>query len=168
MAGLATSSPDEKGTESVDLLFNLGNVFVFAIFSAVFVILNVAILSRLLRPKRAEAAKETTYECGEPPVGSSWVRFDMRFYTVALVFLIFDVEVATIYPWALVFKSLSAAGPFVYLEMLFFVLVLGVGLVYVWVKGDLDWVKSTAFQAPPPAAAERERALHETGSRESR
>ncbi len=142
---------------AANLLFNLGNVLVFAIFSAIFVILNVAIISRLLRPKKVEAAKETTYECGEPPVGSSWVRFDMRFYTVALVFLIFDVEVAVIYPWALVFKRLSGAGPFIFFEMLFFVLVLGVGLVYVWAKGDLEWVKSTITQAGPPPSVPEER-----------
>ncbi len=141
-----------------DSLFqNLGNVVIFSLFSIVFVIANVSILSRLLRPKKREAAKETTYECGEPPVGSSWVRFDMRFYTVALVFLVFDVEVALMYPWARVYRRLAQAetSSFVYLEMLFFVLVLGVGLAYVWMKGDLDWVKETAGQrAPEPAAKE--------------
>lgn len=132
-----------------DSLFqNLGNVFIFALFSVIFVVANVSIVSRLLRPLKKEAAKETTYECGEPPVGSSWVRFDMRFYSVALVFLIFDVEVAVMYPWARVFKRLARAetGSFVYLEMFFFVLVLGVGLVYVWAKRDLDWVKEVSAQ----------------------
>ena len=125
------------------LFFQLGNVFVFSIFAIIFVILNVAVISRLLRPHAPSKSKETTYECGEPPVGSSWVRFDMRFYSVALIFLIFDVEVAVMYPWAVVFRNLADwGGAFVYLEMFFFVLVVGVGLVYVWVKGDLDWVKS--------------------------
>src|SRR4051812_25099018 len=97
-----------EGRDMEDTLFqNLGTVFVFALFGAVFVVLNVSVLSRLLRPLKREAAKETTYECGEPPIGSSWVRFDMRFYSVALVFLIFDVEVAVMYPWARVFKALS-------------------------------------------------------------
>jgi len=132
------------------LLFGLGNVLIFAIFSVLFVVFTVAILSRLLRPKVRSAAKETTYECGEPPVGSAWVRFDMRFYTVGLVFLVFDVEVAVIYPWALVFRELAATGAFVFFEMLFFVLVLGVGLLYVWVKGDLDWVKAVT---PRPGGA---------------
>ena len=130
-----------------DTLFqNLGNVFIFTLFSIIFVVANVSIVSRLLRPEKKEAAKETTYECGEPPIGSSWVRFDMRFYSVALVFLIFDVEVAVMYPWARVFKDLATAGAFVYLEMFFFVLVLGVGLVYVWKKGDLDWVKDVSVE----------------------
>ncbi|HVY60513.1 MAG TPA: NADH-quinone oxidoreductase subunit A [Planctomycetota bacterium] len=148
----------------VSLFHNLGNVFVFALFACIFVIANVSIISRLLRPSKKEAAKETTYECGEPPIGSSWVRFDMRFYSVALVFLIFDVEVAVMYPWARVFKELAKAGPFVYGEMFFFALVLGVGLVHVWKKNDLDWVKDVSIQearkaqanaaiaAPPPAA----------------
>ena len=145
------------------LFENLGNVLVFSLFAAVFVVLNVSVLSRILRPEKKEAEKETTYECGEPPVGSSWVRFDMRFYTVALVFLIFDVEVALIYPWARVFRELAVgAGWLVYLEMLFFVLVLGVGLVYVWAKGDLDWVKDVSIEEakrrPPVEGAKREAA----------
>jgi NADH-quinone oxidoreductase subunit A len=132
---------------------SLGNVLVFALFAVAFVVLNVSVLSALLRPRKREAAKETTYECGEPPIGSSWVRFDMRFYTVALVFLIFDVEVALLYPWARVMKSLAAAGPLVWLEMLFFVLVLGIGLVHVWRKGDLDWVKDATLDAARGARA---------------
>lgn len=131
------------------LLFQLGNVFVFAIFAILFVIVNVAVLSQLLRPHAPNREKETTYECGEPPVGSSWVRFDMRFYSVALIFLIFDVEVAVMYPWALVYRRLSdmGGGFFVFAEMFFFVLVVGVGLVYVWAKGDLDWVKTATIEA---------------------
>jgi NADH-quinone oxidoreductase subunit A len=140
-----------------DVHFQLGNVLVFAVFAALFVIVNVAVLSRLARPKAPSAMKRTTYECGEPPVGSSWVRFDMRFYSVALVFLIFDVEVAVIYPWALVFKRLTAyGGAFAFAEMFFFVLVVGVGLVYAWAKGDLEWVKSiTVEQARSRARAAR-------------
>jgi NADH-quinone oxidoreductase subunit A len=134
------------------LYLQLGTVLVFAIFAALFVVLNVAVVSRIARPSAPSKAKETTYECGEPPVGSSWVRFDMRFYSVALIFLIFDVEVAVIYPWALVFKRLTewggafGYGAFAYGEMFFFVLVIGVGLVYVWAKGDLDWVKTVTIE----------------------
>jgi NADH-quinone oxidoreductase subunit A len=126
---------------------SLGNVLVFSLFAVAFVVVNVALVARFLRPKKKEAAKETTYECGEPPIGSSWVRFDMRFYTVALVFLIFDVEVALLYPWARVMKRLALAGPFIWLEMLFFVGVLGIGLIHVWRKGDLNWVKSAALDS---------------------
>lgn len=95
-----------------------------------------------------EPFKEETYECGEPAVGSSWVRFDIRFYTVALVFLVFDVEVAFLYPWALVFGDLrdSGMGLFVFVEALLFLIILGVGFAYCWVKGDLDWVKATKMR----------------------
>lgn len=146
------------------LFQNLGNVFVFSLLAVAFVVVNVAIVSRLLRPKKTEAAKATTYECGEPPVGSSWVRFDMRFYSVALVFLIFDVEVALMYPWARVFKTLAQAGPFVYFEMFFFVLVLGVGLVYVWRLGDLDWVKDATIAEAKQAKREEMKAGAATGT----
>ena len=86
----------------------------------------------------------TTYECGELPTGSSWVRFNVRFYLVALFFLIFDVEVVFLFPWAVVFKHLFPVpelGPIVFWEMIIFLGILTTGLVYIWVKGDLDWVK---------------------------
>lgn len=122
-------------------------VLIFTLFGVAFVVLTVAVLGRLLRPKVSspeEPAKEETYECGEPTVGSSWVRFDIRFYTVALVFLVFDVEVTFLYPWALVFRPLREAklGGFVFLEAALFLLILGAGFVYCWRKGDLDWVKA--------------------------
>ena len=131
------------------MAYQLLNVAVFLLFGIAFVVGTVAVISRLLRPRvedPSEPAKGETYECGEPAVGSSWVRFDIRFYTVALVFLIFDVEVAFLFPWALVFKALREAklGMFVYAEALLFLVILGAGLVYCWVKGDLDWVKGTA------------------------
>jgi len=135
------------------MYFDFASILVFFIFGIIFVVLNVSVLSKILRPTVPQAEKATTYECGEPPVGSSWVRFDIRFYTVALVFLVFDVEVAFLYPWAAIFKPLKDMGRalgepswgiFLFLEMLVFVLILVVGFVYVWAKGDLDWVKSTA------------------------
>jgi NADH-quinone oxidoreductase subunit A len=126
-------------------------VFIFLLFGLGFVIGTVSLVSRLLRPSSApanEPAKTETYECGEPAIGSSWVRFDIRFYLVALVFLIFDVEVAFLYPWALIFKSLrvEGLGIFVFAEMLVFILILVAGFAYCWSKGDLDWVKSLQSQ----------------------
>src|SRR5580704_5319065 len=139
------------------MYFDYANVLLFLVFGAFFVVLNVSIVSRFLRPTVKEAAKETTYECGEPPVGSGWVRFDIRFYTVALVFLIFDVEVAFLYPWAVLFQAARRAGiddaannvltaahtpvapwhyaMFLFAEMLVFFGILVVGFVYVWAKG---------------------------------
>jgi NADH-quinone oxidoreductase subunit A len=137
--------------------YQLLNVLTFTIFGIVFVVLTVSCLSRLLRPKvddPDEPAKLETYECGEPTIGSSWVRFDIRFYTIALIFLIFDVEVTFLYPWALIFKTLQADfGLFIFLEVLLFLVILLVGLVYCWRKGDLDWMKLHAASA----ARERER-----------
>ncbi len=134
--------------------YDLTNVFVFVVFSALFVIVAVSVLSRILRPTARppdEPAKMETYECGEPAIGSSWVRFDIRFYTVALIFIIFDVEVAFLYPWGVVFEDLQKIGygAFVFLEALVFLAILVVGFVYCWRKGDLDWVKSSEGQARP-------------------
>ncbi len=131
--------------------FQLLNVLTFTLFGIGFVVLTVSCLSRLLRPKvddEDEPAKGETYECGEPTIGSSWVRFDIRFYTIALIFLIFDVEVTFLYPWALIFKTLQADfGLFIFLEVLLFLMILLVGLIYCWRKGDLDWMKLHAAEA---------------------
>ena len=102
------------------------------------------IVAKILRPRNPNYAKMTTYECGELPVGSSWVRFNVRFYLVALFFLIFDVEVIFLYPWAVVFKHLfpvPGLGALVFWEMVIFLGILTTGLAYIWVKGDLNWVK---------------------------
>ena len=124
-----------------------GFLLIFALAFPLIPIVASVVLGRLkIRPNRPDPVKEATYECGEPPVGTGWVRFDMRFYTVALLFLIFDVEVAFLYPWGLVFRELKAAGLFVFIEMAVFLGILLVGFVYVWARGDLDWIKSTAAQ----------------------
>jgi NADH-quinone oxidoreductase subunit A len=99
--------------------------------------------------------KAAVYECGEPSIGTSWVQFDLRFYIVALVFLIFDVEVALFYPWAVAFGNAArlAAGLgmdlfsirlIALIDMLFFFAVLLVGFAYLWRFGYLDWVRSAA------------------------
>src|SRR4249920_1297547 len=117
------------------MLFEYANVLFGLIFGALFVVLNISVLNRILAPKVKDLAKEAIYECGEPAIGSAWVRFDMRLYTVALVFLIFEVEAAVMFPWAVVFKrlrDLGAAGGhgmFVFCEIFLFVAILAVGLV---------------------------------------
>jgi NADH-quinone oxidoreductase subunit A len=126
--------------------FQYATVLFGLLFGAGFVVLNVAVLNRILAPKGVDKDQNTTYECGEPTIGSAWVRFDMRFYQVALVFLIFEVELAFLFPWAVVYNELIAetGNLFAFVEVFVFVLILGLGLVYVWMKGDLDWIKSTA------------------------
>jgi len=125
------------------MLFNFATVGIFLILAYLFV-LAALVTSRLLAPHRPYPAKLATYECGEPPIGPSWVRFNNRFYIIALVFLLFDVEVVFILPCAVLFRAAagSAAGWFMVAELLVFVLILLAGLAYVWVKGDLGWVKT--------------------------
>ena len=96
------------------------------------------LLQRILSPAEEGAVKHSTYECGEVPEGSAWVQFNIRFYVIALIFLIFDVEVVLLFPWAVVFKDIGLVA---FIEMLIFLFILTVGLVAVWRRGDLDWVK---------------------------
>lgn len=117
------------------MLTEFGKVFIFFIIGAVFVAGGL-VTAWAIRPSRGYASKLTSYECGEDPVGSSWVKFNIRFYVVALIFLIFEVETVFMFPWALVYKNL---GMFAFVEMLVFLAILGVGYAYVWVKGDLEW-----------------------------
>jgi NADH-quinone oxidoreductase subunit A len=112
-------------------------ILVFLVFGAIFVVLNMVVIGRLIRSKtRYSEQKSTAYECGEPTFGSAFVRFDIRFYVLAVVFAIFDVEVVFLFPWAAVMKSL---GPLAWLEAAAFVAILGLGLAYIWRKGDIDW-----------------------------
>jgi NADH-quinone oxidoreductase subunit A len=101
-------------------------------------------LGALLRPSNPHPGKLATYECGEPPSGPAWINFNIRFYLIALVFVIFDVELAFIYPVAAVFRDwvvTRGRGLFALGELSIFVGILAVGLVYVWAKGDLQWLK---------------------------
>jgi NADH-quinone oxidoreductase subunit A len=89
-----------------------------------------------LGPKHTSVVKSSTFECGSTPVGTARQRFAVKFYVVALLFIVFDLEAVFLYPWAVEFKSL---GWFGFFEMLAFAATLLVGLVYVWRKGALDW-----------------------------
>ncbi|HSM00558.1 MAG TPA: NADH-quinone oxidoreductase subunit A [Candidatus Limnocylindria bacterium] len=120
------------------MLADFATVLVFIVLGAVTVALMLGI-SRLLHPRNPTAVKLSTYECGEVPFGSSWVQFNIRFYVVALIFLIFDVEVALLYPWAVVFRRL---GLLAFVEAFIFIVILLAGLAYLWKEGDLDWVRT--------------------------
>ena len=115
-----------------------------------FVVLAVALiglpllLQYILSPRHNKGGdKLISYECGEIPEGSAWVRFNIRFYVIALIFLIFDVEIIFLFPWAVVFQELNSIGmgALAFIEAFIFVLILVVGFIYIWKKGDLDWVK---------------------------
>ena len=119
------------------MLTEFGKALIFILVGGIFVAMGL-FGAWVFRPRRPYPEKNATYECGEEPVGSAWIRLNVRFYVVALVFLIFDVEVAFLFPWALVYRTL---GMFGFLEMAAFLFILFVGYAYVWVNGDLDWDK---------------------------
>jgi NADH-quinone oxidoreductase subunit A len=131
------------------MLTEFGRVLIFLIIGAAFVAIGMA-FAWLLRPNRPYPSKLATYECGESPLGDTRLRFNIRFYVVALIFLIFDVEVVFLFPWATVYKGL---GWFAFLEMVVFLVILLVGYAYVWRKGDLDWDK------PAPLVPRYERGI---------
>jgi len=97
-------------------------------------------LSRLLGPLRPNKIKESVYESGMDPVGTAHERFSVKFYLIAMLFILFDIEVVFMYPWAVQYKQLLAKfGLFPFIEMLVFVVILFVGYIYVYKKGGLEW-----------------------------
>ena len=94
------------------------------------------VLSRFLGPHNPTPEKSAPYECGMPAVGDARERQSVRFYLIAMIFLLFDIEVAFLYPWALALRSLGWSG---YLQVVLFTLVLAAGYIYIWKKGALDW-----------------------------
>lgn len=124
------------------MLFDLASIFFFVVVG-VSVPLLMLTLGWLVRPHTPNPEKLTTYECGEIPVQAAWFNFNPRFYIVALVFLVFDVEVAFTYPVAVVFRRWVAvgAGSVAFVELALFVVILMLGLAYVWRRGDLDWIR---------------------------
>jgi NADH-quinone oxidoreductase subunit A len=184
----------------------VGYMLLFLVVGIGFILIHL-LIGKLIRPARMDAEKATIYECGEPTIGSAWVQFDLRFYVVALLFVIFDVEVAFFFPWAVVFGqsntialmqpgadndapaqivakeqllgsrnapvtegTTQAAKQFsllAFMDIIVFFGVLLVGFAYLWRRGDLTWVRSTAAERLAEAAeteapaATRDRALVE-------
>jgi NADH-quinone oxidoreductase subunit A len=133
----------------------VATIAVFVSVGAVFLLGNL-LAGKLVRPNRPSPEKGEIYECGEKPVGTAWIQFDLRFYVVALLFVIFDVEIAFFFPWAVVFgehtqadasASALAFARFAFIELMVFFGILLVGFAYLWKRGDLEWVRSTAGQA---------------------
>jgi NADH-quinone oxidoreductase subunit A len=94
------------------------------------------VFSRLIGEKKPSDVKLAPYECGMPPIGSARERFSVKFYIIAMLFIVFDIEVVFMYPWAVMFKRLGLFG---FAEMGVFILILLVGYAYVWKKGALEW-----------------------------
>ena len=149
--------------------FDYLNVLVFTAVGLAFVFANL-LLASVLRPKRKTAEGLETYECGETTIGAAWVQFDIRYYTVALVYIVFAVEIAFLFPWALVLRDALAGvgaaagkgiGIFALVEGLLFVSILFLGLAYVWAKGDLDWVLTySGNRYQPKVPVRRTRVAH--------
>jgi len=123
------------------MLFDFAAVLVF-IAIAVLCVFGTLVFSWIVRPSKPSEAKSATYECGEIPTGDSWIKFNIHFYVIALIFIIFEVEILVLFPWAVVFRELGMTA---FVEMLVFVGILMLGLAYLWKKGDLDWNKETDF-----------------------
>jgi NADH-quinone oxidoreductase subunit A len=119
------------------MLTEFGKIFVFILIAVIFVVVAI-FAAKLIRPARPTKEKLLTYECGEDVIGSPWVKFNIRFYVVALIFLIFDVEVVLLIPWALVYKGFGIGG---FLVGGIFLFLLGLGMAYEWRKGDLEWAR---------------------------
>lgn len=129
------------------MLTEFGKVFIFILLGAIFTVICI-IAAKLIAPNRPTHEKLLIYECGEDPIGSPWVKFNIRFFVVALIFLIFDVEIVLLFPWALVYKGFGLFG---FLAGIIFLLILTLGMAYEWRKGDLEWDRS---QPVPPALDE--------------
>lgn len=119
------------GTYEYQYLF-LG---IFLLIAAAFPLLPIA-LARFIAPKKPNSIKSSSYECGIEAKGDSWVQFKAQYYIYALIFVIFDIEVIFIYPWAVAFKQM---GLFAFIEMVIFIAILGFGLIYAWKKNVLEW-----------------------------
>jgi NADH-quinone oxidoreductase subunit A len=126
----------ENGNNEVDTMFeNWLFVSFLAVFAVVMLLLPL-VLARVLAPRKPNAMKLDTYECGIETVGEAWVQFKEQYYVNALVFLLFDVEIIFLYPWAVAFDSLPLLGV---IAGVLFIFLLGDGLVYAWRKGALEW-----------------------------
>lgn len=129
------------------MLSDFAYILLFLIGGFIFAAIGLFAAS-LIRPKRPNPEKLSTYECGEEPTGNAWGNFNIRFYIVALIFVLFDVELVFLFPWATVFgnkefiqETSGLWGWFSLVEMFIFLGILIIGLVYAWRKGFLDWVR---------------------------
>ena len=133
------------------MLTEFGKIFAFFIFSVIFVVAGL-MFAKIIAPKRPTHEKLITYECGENPIGSPWIKFNMRFYVVALIFLIFDVEIVLLIPWAMVYKEAGMQG---FLVGAIFLVLLFLGMAYEWRKGDLEWIRP--HPVPPKILSRKEK-----------
>ncbi|HOJ03380.1 MAG TPA: NADH-quinone oxidoreductase subunit A [Bacteroidota bacterium] len=110
---------------------------IFIILGLVFVAMGL-LVAKIIRPHNPTAEKLLPYECGEDPIGPQWMKFNIRFYVVALIFILFDVELVMLFPWALIYQKL---GMYAYVAGALFIIVLFLADFYLWAKGDLEWIR---------------------------
>jgi NADH-quinone oxidoreductase subunit A len=136
---LAQTADIQRGNTNVEFLFGMV-LFLIVGFMMAF---SVLVVGKLLRPKVHHPEKAAPYECGEPAIGTSWVQFDLRFYIVALLFIVFDVEIVLLWPWAAVFRDI---GPAAFWSFFVFFLLIGLPFLYEWHSGYLTWVRASSAQ----------------------
>ena len=129
--------------------FDFAQVLIFSVLAIGFVA-GALTAQRIAAPSVPNIDKAAIYECGERPIGEAWFNYNPRFYMVALIFIVFDVEIALTFPVAVVFKAWNELGVgwIAFAELMVFVGVLIAGLIYVWRKGDLDWIKNIGVGIP--------------------
>ena len=118
------------------MLLDWAYVAVFAIVGAIMTALPLAVIW-LISPRSTYPQKRETYESGVPTIGQAWAQFNIRYYIFSLIFVVFDVEIIYLYPWAVVARRL---GPLAFYEILVFLVILVLGLAYAWRTGALEWV----------------------------
>lgn len=134
----------------ISSITEFGKILIFLITGLVFVGFAFGV-NKIIAPHHPNPEKNSSYECGEETTGNSWIQFNSRFYVIALIFLLFDVEMIFIFPWATVFSNQDLIqidarwGWFAFIEMLIFIGILLLGLIYVWRKKDLDWIKPSSY-----------------------
>ena len=142
-----------------------GIVLLFIVGGVAFILITL-LVGKVLRPNRPNPEKLTTYEAGEDPIGGAWGQFNVRFYVIALIFLLFEAELIFLFPWAVVFGKEELVretgglwGTFTMIEAFIFIGILALGLAYVWANGMLEWVRPKAskveFQSKIPDSAYR-------------
>ena len=132
----------EGGGQKVFMGYQFGAVLAFSVVAILFALVMLTV-GALLRPRFPSDNKLSIYECGERPIGSAWYNFNPRFYLIALVFIIFEVDIALTFPVVVVYASWikKGTGWVAFAELMLFTVVLLVGLAWAWAHGDLEWIK---------------------------